>query len=665
VEATGREVTDLIVPPSARPAVEAIGTRLRAGDLDAHSFNENVTRDGRTLLCEWFNTPLQDASGEFAGFLSMGQDMTERERAAEQLRLAGEVFENASEGIVVTDASAAILSVNRAFTAITGYSAEEVSGQNPRFLASGQHDRAFFEGLWGTIAQTGHWQGEVWNRRKDGEAYPQWLSITTVRNDAGEATHHIGVFSDISERKAADERVRFLAQHDPLTSLPNRALIMDRLEHALASALRSGNRVALLFVDLDRFKTVNDSLGHHVGDRLLQHVAERLRECVRETDTVARLGGDEFLVLLPELRTMQGASDVAEKVLRTLAAPATVEGHELTISPSIGISVYPTDGANGETLLKNADAAMYHAKERGRNNFQFYTEDMNARALETLTLEKSLRRALAGDELRLHYQPQVDLASGRICGAEALVRWSDPDGNPVPPTRFLSVAEERGLILPLGEWVLREACAQNRRWQDAGLPPLPVAVNVSPQQFRQRDLPGQIRAILDETGLAPAFLELEMTEAVLVPDADVRLDMLRELRDMGLSLAVDDFGTGYSSLSYLSRFPLRKLKVDLSFIRGLDDNPHAAAITRAVIAMARSLDLRVVAEGVENEHQLELLRQLGCDEIQGHLFCPPVTAEALADLLRSERQLLMRPSWAPVAPVRPAGDALQRTRARS
>jgi diguanylate cyclase (GGDEF)-like protein/PAS domain S-box-containing protein len=638
-EAVGRSAFELLVPPSAQGKTREIAARIAAGDTAAHSVNENTTRDGRTIVCEWFNTPLEDEQGGFTGVLSMVQDVTERRRTEEQIRLADEVFDSAAEAILVTDAEGRILSVNRAFTATTGYAPEDVVGKNPSLLASGQHDRDFYQNLWASLVDTGRWQGEVWNRRKTGEAYPEWLSITAVQDAEGRPSHYIGIFTDLSERKAADERVRFLAQHDALTELPNRTLFLDRFEHAIAGATRLGTRVALLFLDLDRFKNVNDSLGHQVGDRLLQAVARRLKGCLREVDTVARLGGDEFLILLHDLRSAQAVATVADKLLGVMAGPFEVDGHELTVSPSVGISLYPDDGRDVPTLMKNADAAMYHAKNRGRNNYQFYRDDMNARTLELLALENALRRAIEHQEFRLHYQPQVDLASGRIVGVEALARWPSPEGGMISPARFIPVAEDCGLIVPLGDWVLREACAQARRWQEMGLSPVPVAVNLSALQFRQGGLPARIRTVLTETGLAPEYLELEITESALMHEVEATVAMVQELRDMGLRLSIDDFGTGYSSLSYLIRFPIHKLKVDLSFVRRMVDNPDAAAITKAIIGMAKNLRLKVIAEGVENADQLALLRAQGCEEIQGYYFSAPVPAEDVARMLRADRRL--------------------------
>ena len=441
---------------------------------------------------------------------------------------------------------------------------------------------------------------------------------------------------DITQRKAAEKQVQFLAYYDALTGLPNRTLLQDRLTKALASARRRKDKVALLFLDLDEFKTINDSLGHSVGDLLLQEVAERLKRWAREQDTVARVGGDEFLIVLTSVKDMPDAAVAAERLMDTMTAEFAVQGHSLGISCSLGISIFPEHGTDGETLIKNADAAMYSAKESGRNNFRFFTEDMNAQAVERLALENGLRLALDRKELFLVYQPQMDIASGRITGLEALLRWQHPELGLVPPDKFIRIAENSGLIVPIGEWVLRTACSQARKWQDEGLLAVPVAVNVSAVQFRQADFCELIGRVLSETGLAPQYLELELTESLLLSNADMRFSVLQDLRAMGLKLAIDDFGTGYSSLSYLKHFPVSKLKIDRSFIRDVAVNPDDAAITTAIISMAKSLNLKVIAEGVEDEAQMSFLRAHQCDEIQGYYFSKPLAVDKVADKLRGD-----------------------------
>ena len=438
----------------------------------------------------------------------------------------------------------------------------------------------------------------------------------------------------VSERSLAQERIRHLAHHDELTGLPNRNLFRDRAQQAMAQAERTRRKVGLIFLDLDRFKHINDSLGHYAGDKLLQHMAERLAAAVRQSDTVARLGGDEFVIVLPEVRDAQDLTPLAQKLLEIIAAPVQLDGNELHVSASIGISVFPDDGADLDTLMRNAYTAMYHAKECGRNNFQYFTPRMNELAQERMTIETRLRRAIRNQEFVLHYQPIVSAVTGDIVSVEALVRWEDPQHGLIPPVQFIRIAEEAGLIGQLGAWVLREACRQNRTWQDAGLIHLPVAVNLSAEQFRSRSLLETVREALTLSGLEPRYLALEITETLLMEQSEQTVNLLAELNAMGLQLSIDDFGTGYSSLAYLSRFPIHKLKIDKSFVRDMRSDPADAAITSAVIALAHSLRLKVLAEGVEQREQLEFLRLRGCHEVQGYLFSKPLPAEAFAELIR-------------------------------
>ena len=488
--------------------------------------------------------------------------------------------------------------------------------------------------MWHALVTDGHWQGEIWNRRKQGEIYPEWLGITAVYDSQGQLTHYVGIFSDLSERKATADQIEFLAHHDPLTALPNRFLLHDRLEQALAQAERQRSTVALLVLDLDRFKLVNDSLGHELGDQLLQRVAVRLHQRVRDTDTVSRQGSDEFLILLPGT-DLDGADRVASNLLKYLEnQPFQIADHTLSVTASIGISLYPVHGPNGDTLLKHAGTALNYAKNSGGNTHRFFAAAMNVNTLERLRMETSLRLALERGEFLLHYQPQVALASGLIVGAEALLRWRHPEWGLVPPGQFIPVAEDSGLIVPIGAWVLREACRQTRAWQRAGLARITVAVNLSALQFKRSDLLATVTQALTESGLAPDCLELELTESILIQDVDSALKVVRELRTMGLKLSIDDFGTGYSSLSYLQKLAVHKLKIDQSFVRGLvDDDGDSAAIVRAVIQLAHNLKLRTVAEGVETDLQLGFLRNHGCDEVQGYYLGHPLPAEAFARLL--------------------------------
>ncbi|MFZ3367506.1 MAG: EAL domain-containing protein, partial [Candidatus Sulfotelmatobacter sp.] len=471
-------------------------------------------------------------------------------------------------------------------------------------------------------------------RFKNGKIFDRYSA--PLVDSKGGYRGRIWYFRDITDRKLAEERIQFLAYYDALTGLPNRTLLQDRLAKALAGARRRKDKVAILFLDLDRFKDINDSLGHSVGDLLLQEVAERLKTWAREQDTVARVGGDEFLIVLTGLKDVADAAVATERIVNLMTAGFVVQGHPVNVSCSIGVSIFPEHSADCETLIKNADAAMYSAKENGRNRFQFFTEDMNAQGVERLTLENSLRLALDKKELFLVYQPQMDIATGRITGLEALLRWQHPDLGLVPPDKFIRIAENSGLIVPIGEWVVRTACCQARKWQDEGLPPVSVAVNVSAVQFRQEGFCELIRRVLHETGLAPQYLELELTESLLLANADLMLSVVQELKAMGVTLAIDDFGTGYSSFSYLRQFRVSKLKIDRVFIRDVAVNPDDAAITSAIISMAKSLRLKVIAEGVEDESQMSFLRAHQCDEIQGYYFSKPLAVDKVADKLRGD-----------------------------
>jgi diguanylate cyclase (GGDEF)-like protein/PAS domain S-box-containing protein len=571
-------------------------------------------------------------------YIGIMRDISDRKKSEQELGLAARIFESIGEATVITDAENNIVSVNPAFTRITGYAPEEALGKNPRILSSGRHDKEFFRSMWGSINSTGRWQGEIWDRRKSGEIYPKWLSISTIKdNGTGGLRNYVAIFSDITERKEAERRIQYMAHYDMLTGLPNRALLHDRLFQYLNHASRSGKRVALLFLDLDRFKTINDSLGHTAGDLLLQSVAERLKSCLRAEDTVARLGGDEFVVVLPDIQEIEYAAVVAGKILERVAQPHAVGGVELSTTASIGISIYPHDGVDKETLVKNADVAMYKSKEAGRNNYLFFAEEMNASAVERLALENSLRRALERREFILHFQPQVHSGTGRIVGVEALLRWRHPELGLLMPEQFIPLAEESGLLVEIGEWVLREACEKNRAWQDAGLAAVPVAVNLSALQFRQANLPGIVASALEQSGLQPKYLELELTESSIIQNAEAATNTLRQLKAMGVRLSIDDFGTGYSNLAYLKRYPIDKIKVDQSFVRGMTTDPDDAAIVRAIISMAKSLKLKVIAEGVETREHADFLSANQCDEAQGFHFSNPLPEGEFRNILEAAK----------------------------
>ncbi len=547
--------------------------------------------------------------------------------AADALRQAAAVFESTREGVVITDLAPNILAVNRAYTEITGYSEAQVMGKNPKVLKSGRHDESFYQAMWASLYKVGYWHGEVWNRRRNGEIYPQWLTISTVFNERHEPSNYVGVFTDITQIKQSEARLSHLAHYDPLTGLPNRLLAQSRLHHAIERAQRHHHRVATLYFDLDRFKNINDSLGHPVGDELLILMASRLKKRLREEDTLARLGGDEFLLVLEDIKDPSEPATLAQNLIDLLTSPFILpSGHEIFINASIGISLFPDDASSVTELIQHADMAMYLAKQEGRNTYRYHTAALSIAANERLVMENHLRHALVAGEFIIHYQPLIHARSGRTIGVEALVRWQPPGKAMVSPGKFISIAEETGLIVPLGEWVLRTACAQGRAWMDAGLPPLVIAVNLSVRQFQSENLVELVQSVLVETGLPAACLELELTESMFMEHAEQSINTLRTLKALGVRLAIDDFGTGYSSLTYLKRFPIDKLKIDQSFVRGLPQDPNDREIAATIIAMARSLKLAVLAEGVESEQQLAYLRQHGCDYYQGYLFCRPITA---------------------------------------
>ncbi|AXE30682.1 sensor domain-containing diguanylate cyclase [Chromobacterium phragmitis] len=582
---------------------------------------------------------MRDAFGRINAVWRMVRDISEKRAAEERVQLAAKVFENTVEGIMITDADRRIRSVNRAFTEITGYSQHEVLGQKTSILSSGRHEQPFYDQMWQAIAEHGSWQGELWNRRKNGEVYPEWLAINAVRNSLGEITHYVAIFSDLTERKAADERIQFLAHFDVLTSLPNRIHMQDRVELAIHNVVRDNQRLALLLLDLDRFKTVNESLGHSAGDTLLQVAADRIKSALAPGEMLARQGGDEFIILLPVISDPGEAALAAERVRDVFANPIELHNHVLTITPSIGISVYPDDGRDYETLVRNADAAMYHAKSSGRNSYKFYTADLNARAREILAIESQLRFALERDEFVLHYQPQVEMESGRIIGAEALIRWNHPSLGLLGPVRFIQVAEERGFIVQIGNWVIAEATRQLVEWRRAGLPELTLAINLSALQFRQPDLALQVKQALESSGLPGHALDIEVTESIIMEDAQATIQTIDNMKNMGLRLSIDDFGTGYSSLSYLKRFKADKLKIDRSFVRDIPQDADDSAIARAIINMAKNLNMQVVAEGVETMEQWQFLEQEGCDFVQGYLIAKPLPADDFAELLHKDSLL--------------------------
>lgn len=585
-------------------------------------------KDGRIRLCEVSSRPLM--IGAETCMLTIARDITERHQMQEKLLQTATVFQSTAEGIVFTDLQQTITAVNRAFTEITGYSESEALGQTPRILASGLHDSAFYIAMWHQLSSEGHWQGEICNKRKNGETYPCWMTISAVRDSEHQITHFVAVFADISSLKHAQDRLDHQAHHDPLTNLPNRLLFENRLQQALSDPDRYGQQGAVLFLDLDRFKNINDSLGHPIGDLLLKAIALRLKEQLRDIDTVARQGGDEFIILLPALKNPSDAELIANKLLACFNAPFVAGEHELFISASIGTSIYPDDGTDVATLVKNADAAMYRSKLKGRNRIERYTHDLTAQASARVLLEQELRRALERGQLSLSYQPKISLKDHSLVGAEALIRWNHPELGNIPPDRFIVLAEENGMIIPIGDWVLEHACHQLNAWKQIYEPFGPVSVNLSGTQLRQPALLARIQELLTSYSLEPGGLQLEITENFIMSQTEEALDVLHKLKQMGVQLAIDDFGTGYSSLSYLKRLPLNTLKIDQSFIRGLPDDVDDVAIVRAIIALGRSMQLTIIAEGVETQAQQDFLAKEGCEQIQGYIVSVPLSADEFA-----------------------------------
>ena len=561
---------------------------------------------------------------------------TELRRSNEDLRMMGKVFESTAEAVVITDLEATILQANPAFCRTSGYSMSELIGQNPRILKSGRHEPSFFKALWQQLTSTGNWSGEIWDRRKSGEIYPKWLTINLIRDEAGSPAYYVGLSSDITNFKETEERLHQLAYFDPLTGLPNRSLFLDRLERSILNGQRYGVRVALLFLDLDHFKYVNDAMGHSAGDILLAEVGRRITGTVRKADTVCRIGGDEFTVILEQLRRSEDAGAIAQNIIGELGKPFSVNGREVFVGASIGIAVYPYDDPTAEGLTRMADAAMYRAKSAGRNSYRFVSGQTDTANQARLAMASELRHAMDRGELLLHYQPIVSIDGSRVLGAEALVRWRRGGGDQlVPPGQFIPLAEETGLILPLGSWALLDACRTAASWPGRRLPLL-ISVNVSPRQFAQPGLIREVRSVLGESGLPPERLVIEITESTVMADAASAERAMNELKDIGVKIAIDDFGTGYSSLSYLSRFPVDRLKIDQSFVRNIGTSPNADAIVTAIISMASSLGLETVAEGVETEGERQYLEEHGCREAQGYLFSRPLPLESFLHYAASQ-----------------------------
>lgn len=561
--------------------------------------------------------------------LGVGAKLRERNADRERLRQAAAVFDCTREGVLVTDSKGLIVHVNRAFMEITGYQREEVLGQRPNMFKSGHHPPGFYQAMFATLDTLGEWSGEIWNRRKSGEIYPQWQTIRLIHDDQGQFSQYVAVFSDISAIKNSEHELTHLAHHDPLTDLPNRLLLTDRVGQAVASAQVHKRGCALLMIDLDHFKLINDSLGHSVGDQLLKAVAERLSALFGQGITLARLSGDEFAVLAENCPQPGHAAALAQRISDGLKESFQIDGHRLFINASIGISLFPSDALSAEQLLRNADSALFKAKSAGRDGYALYTEELTAHAQQRVEIAFQLRRALEQQELRVYYQPVHDLKTSRLIGVEALVRWEHPQRGLVSPAEFIPIAERTGLIAEIDAWVMRQACQQMCQWQAAGVVLSFVAVNISSRLFARRELYQQVAQVLHDTGLDPAYLELEVTESAVMEDPEVALEQMHRLRELGVRLAIDDFGTGYSSLLRLKRLPVQKLKIDQGFVAGLPGDDDDAAIARVIIALAQSMGMQVHAEGIEQVEQAAFLLEHDCDLGQGYWFGRPVPAASL------------------------------------
>lgn len=583
--------------------------------------------DDELRHCQVRSLPLRTRTGQRSGTGLLITDISGRIAHEAHMRQAVAVFDNTAEGIVLTDARARILSVNPAFTQITQYQEHEVLGRNPAIMKSGRHKAIFYQEMWGEINTTGFWQGEIWNRRKSGEIYPQWLNISTVRNAAGAVENYVGVFSDLSHIKRSAEEMERLAHFDPLTGLANRLLFGIQLKHALERAQRHGRQLAIMEIDLDGFKNVNDTLGHPAGDRLLQVIGSRLQELLRAEDIVARLGGDEFAVIIESASGADGVARIAQKIITALKLPVEVDVQQSFVSGSIGIALFPADGQDATALMKAADTALYVSKREGRNTYRFYAENMTRAVQLRHVLEQGLRQAIERNELELWYQPQIDLASGKVAGAEALVRWRHAEQGVISPADFLPVACETGLIIPLGEWVLRTACSQVQAWRQRGIDLEQIAVNVDGQQIVRSDFVETVGLVLAETGLPPAVLELEITEGFLLENAENGMGTAMRFAEMGVRIAIDDFGTGYSSLVYLKYLHANTLKIDKCFVGDLPGDDTSAAIIQAVVSLGHGLGFNLVAEGVETPEQRDYLKAAGCDLVQGYYFAKPMPAQ--------------------------------------
>lgn len=644
-ELIGKNWLETCIPEHKRKEVMEIfkHTVINGDKLIESVENYIITKSGKIKIIEWHNSIIRDDYGNITGSLSSGQDITRQKKDEENLRLLSQVFKCSNDAITITSPNAEIIDVNDSFAEITGYTREEVIGKGMNIMKSGKHNKEFYREMWKSLLKTGQWSGEIWDRRKNGEIYPKWVSISSITDDLNQTIYYISIFSDITVIKQAEEKLRRLAHYDMLTNLPNRVLFIDRLENALHRSKRYDNLLAVMFLDLDGFKLINDTLGHRAGDKLLIEVAERLSDSIRKSDTAARLGGDEFTVIMLDISGMSSASIIAERIINSLSKPYLINEKEVYVTASIGIAIYPYDGYDTENLIKNADTAMYHAKEMGKNNYQFFSEEMNNRVKQRMEMETNLRHAIERNEFIMYYQPQVNSTTGEIIGLEALLRWNHPEYGLLSPIRFIPTAEESGLILPIGEWTVEEVCRQIKEWErDSVLMKIPITVNISGKHFSQYDFSEFIETIIKKNGINPYCLALEITETEIMRDFKRSNEVFRKLYKLGVKTAIDDFGTGYSSLNYLKNFSVNTIKIDQSFIKDINKDENNAAITKAIIALAENLKLGIIAEGVETEEQLNFLKDNGCINIQGFYFSKPLEVKKLRELIINNKGKLLK-----------------------
>ncbi|OOZ41945.1 PAS domain S-box protein [Solemya pervernicosa gill symbiont] len=601
---------------------EGIGEKV----LKSLNLSCETVIDGRDFMVN--ATHLESKGGAPRRTVLLYTEITAQKQAEESLRLYEKVFDNTAEGILITDGEAKIVETNSAFTRITGYSLADLIGQRPSLLKSGRHDSEFYASHWKSLEESGTWKGEIIDRHKNGSLVPLLQTISKITDWQGQTTNYISILTDITSLKETQTRLDFLAHHDALTELPNRLLFHDRLDHAIERAERNDNKIGLLFIDLDRFKIINDSLGHDVGDTLLQQVARQISSLSRKSDTVARLGGDEFVILIENVTSDTACTTFANKIVHALKQPFDIDEHQLHIGCSIGISIYPDDGEDSVTLIKNADTAMYKVKESGRDGYHKYSSELSESAVERLTIENALRHALERQEFHLHYQPLIDCERQHVFGAEALLRWQCPLLGNVSPMKFIPIAEESSLIIPIGYWVFEESIRQYKSWRDSGIELDYISINVSGAQLYHFNFAETLIALMLKHGLTGDQIQIEITENIMMNDIDTCISILDQLRSEGFRVAIDDFGTGYSSLSYLRRLPIDMLKIDRSFVMHLPDNNNDCMIATAVVSLAKSLKLETVAEGIEDERQLDFLHDIGCNRFQGFHFSRPTDAEA-------------------------------------